>query len=190
MLRRALVSLLDLEQDLSVVAEVDSGDDIVPQALALRPDVAVIDIELKGTDGIRAAARLYDELPKCRTIVLTSLGRPGNLRRALDAHVSGFLLKDCGPDQLTAAIRSVHNGQQAIDPQLAVATLQAAENPLTPRETQVLRLLADGDDINDIARRLYLSAGTVRNYLAAGVAKLNARNRVDAVRIARESGWL
>lgn len=190
MLRRALVSLLELEEDIDVVAEVDSGDDIVPRALEVRPDIAVLDIDLPGIDGIRAAARLHDELPECRTVILTSLGRPGNLRRALEAHVSGFLLKDHDPAQLADAIRSVAAGQQVIDPHLAVATLQAAESPLTPREGQVLRLAADGDDIADIARKLFLSAGTVRNYLTAIVTKLNARNRVDAIRIARESGWL
>ncbi|MGW6907341.1 response regulator transcription factor [Streptomyces sp. NPDC054940] len=190
MLRRALVSLLELEEDIDVVAEVDSGDDIVPKALEVRPNIAVLDIDLPGIDGIRAAARLHEELPECRTVILTSLGRPGNLRRALEAHVSGFLLKDHDPAQLAAAIRSVAAGQQVIDPHLAVATLQAAESPLTPREGQVLRLAADGDDIADIARKLFLSAGTVRNYLTAIVTKLNARNRVDAIRIARESGWL
>ncbi|SDP00884.1 two component transcriptional regulator, LuxR family [Streptomyces sp. cf386] len=190
MLRRALVSLLELEEDIDVVAEVDSGDDIVPKALEVRPNIAVLDIDLPGIDGIRAAARLHEELPECRTVILTSLGRPGNLRRALEAHVSGFLLKDHDPAQLADAIRSVAAGQQVIDPHLAVATLQAAESPLTPREGQVLRLAADGDDIADIARKLFLSAGTVRNYLTAIVTKLNARNRVDAIRIARESGWL
>ncbi len=190
MLRRALVTLLELEKDFAVVAEVESGDDIVPRALQVRPDVAVLDIDLPGMDGIRAAARLHEELPECRPVILTNLGRPGNLRRALDAHVRGFLLKDSDPQQLAAAIRSVAAGQQVIDPQLAVATLQAAESPLTAREGQVLRLAADGDDITDIARKLFLSPGTVRNYLTAVVSKLNARNRVDAVRIARESDWL
>lgn len=190
MLRRALVSLLELEEDIDVVAEVESGDDIVPKALEVRPDIAVLDIDLPGIDGIRAAARLHEELPECGTVILTSLGRPGNLRRALDAHVRGFLLKDSDPAQLAEAIRSVAAGQQVIDPHLAVATLQAAESPLTPREGQVLRLAADGDDIADIARKLFLSAGTVRNYLTAIVTKLNARNRVDAIRIAREAGWL
>ncbi|MFI6982133.1 DNA-binding response regulator [Embleya sp. NPDC050154] len=190
MLRRALVSLLELEPDIEVVAEVDCGDLILPVALEVRPEVAVLDIDLPGLDGIRAARLLHERLPECRTVILTSLGRPGNLRRALAAHASGFLLKDADPDQLAAAIRAVAAGEQVIDPQLAVATLQAAENPLSARETEVLRLAAEGVDVPEIARGLFLSAGTVRNYLTTTVTKLNARNRMDAVRIARDSGWL
>ncbi|MFH8620208.1 DNA-binding response regulator [Streptomyces sp. NPDC017979] len=190
MLRRALVSLLELQPDIEVVAEVGAGDQILPAALAVRPDVAVLDIDLPGIDGIQAAAQLHEQLPQCRTMILTSLGRPGNLRRAIQAHVSGFLLKDADPDELAAAIRSVAAGEQVIDPQLAVATIQAAENPLTARETEVLRLVSEGEDIPEIARRLSLSPGTVRNYLTTSVTKLSARNRMDAVRIARASGWL
>lgn len=190
MLRRALVSLLELEPDIEVVAEVDSGDQIVPVALRKRPDVAVLDIDLPGMDGIRAAEILHEKLPECRTIILTSLGRPGNLRRALQAHATGFLPKDADPDQLAAAIRSVNAGRQVVDPQLAVATLQAEENPLSAREMEVLRLISEGENILEIARALFLSAGTVRNYLTTSVSKLKARNRIDAVRIARESGWL
>ncbi|WP_415949091.1 response regulator transcription factor [Streptomyces sp. KLOTTS4A1] len=190
MLRRALVSLLELQEDIDVVAEVESGDAILPKALEVRPEVAVLDIDLPGMDGIRAAALLHEELPKCRTVILTSLGRPGNLRRALSAHASGFLLKDADPDQLAGAIRDVAAGRQVIDPQLAVATLQAGDGPLTERETEVLRLAADGEEVPAIARTLFLSSGTVRNYLATAVTKLGARNRMDAVRIARESGWL
>ncbi|MEU5980362.1 response regulator transcription factor [Streptomyces sp. NPDC047315] len=190
MLRRALVSLLELQPDIEVVAEVGAGDQILPAALAVRPDVAVLDIDLPGIDGIQAAAQLHEQLPQCRTMILTSLGRPGNLRRAIQAHVSGFLLKDADPDELAAAIRAVAAGEQVIDPQLAVATIQAAENPLTARETEVLRLVSEGEDIPEIARRLSLSPGTVRNYLTTSVTKLSARNRMDAVRIARASGWL
>ncbi|MEU9609646.1 response regulator transcription factor [Streptomyces sp. NPDC048057] len=190
MLRRALVSLLELQPDIEVVAEVGAGDQILPAALAVRPDVAVLDIDLPGIDGIQAAAQLHEQLPQCRTMILTSLGRPGNLRRAIRAHVSGFLLKDADPDELAAAIRAVAAGEQVIDPQLAVATIQAAENPLTARETEVLRLVSEGEDIPEIARRLSLSPGTVRNYLTTSVTKLSARNRMDAVRIARASGWL
>ncbi|MEU2246385.1 response regulator transcription factor [Streptomyces sp. NPDC019224] len=190
MLRRALVALLELQEDIEVVAEVDSGDGILPKALAVRPDVAVLDIDLPGMDGIRAAALLHEELPQCRTVILTSLGRPGNLRRALLAHASGFLLKDADPDQLACAIRDVAAGRHVIDPQLAVATLQADEGPLSARETEVLRRAADGEEVPEIARALFLSSGTVRNYLATAVTKLGARNRMDAVRIARESGWM
>ncbi|MER7909860.1 DNA-binding response regulator [Streptomyces sp. NPDC057217] len=190
MLRRALVALLELEADLEVVAEVDAGDKVVPRALEVRPDVAVLDIDLPGMDGIRAAGLLHERLPECRTVILTSLGRPGNLMRALQAHASGFLLKDADPSQLAAAIRDVAAGKQVIDPQLAVATLQVGDNPLSPRETEVLRLASEGEDVPEIARRLFLSAGTVRNYLTTSVTKLNARNRMDAVRIARDMGWL
>ncbi|WP_432121698.1 response regulator transcription factor [Streptomyces sp. S1] len=190
MLRRALVALLELEADLEVVAEVDAGDKVVPRALEVRPDVAVLDIDLPGMDGIRAAGLLHERLPECRTVILTSLGRPGNLMRALQAHASGFLLKDADPSQLAAAIRDVASGKQVIDPQLAVATLQIGDNPLSPRETEVLRLASEGEDVPEIARRLFLSAGTVRNYLTTSVTKLNARNRMDAVRIARDMGWL
>jgi two-component system response regulator DesR len=190
MLRRALVSLLELEPDIEVVAEVDCGDGILPAALRTRPDVAVLDIDLPGIDGIRAAALLHEQVPECRTIILTSLGRPGNLRRALAAHVSGFMLKDADPDKLIAAIHAVLAGQQVVDPQLAVATLQAGESPLSERETEVLRLAAQGEDVPEIARALFLSAGTVRNYLTTSVTKLSARNRMDAVRIAADFGWL
>ncbi|KOX18738.1 MULTISPECIES: response regulator transcription factor [unclassified Streptomyces] len=190
MLRRALVALLELEADLEVVAEVDAGDKVVPRALEVRPDVAVLDIDLPGMDGIRAAGLLHEQMPECRTVILTSLGRPGNLMRALQAHASGFLLKDADPAQLAAAIRDVAAGRQVIDPQLAVATLQIGDNPLSPRETEVLRLASEGEDVPEIARRLFLSAGTVRNYLTTSVTKLNARNRMDAVRIARDMGWL
>ncbi|MEW9532374.1 DNA-binding response regulator [Microbispora sp. NPDC049125] len=190
MLRRALVSLLELEADFSVVAEVEAGDAVEQRALATRPDVAVLDIDLPGMDGISAAARLHETLPSCRSIILTSLGRPGNLRRALEAHASGFLVKDADPHQLVAAIREVVAGGRAIDPQLALATLEAVSSPLTARESEVLRLAAEGEDVSQIAGRLFLSTGTVRNYLATVVIKLGARNRVDAVRIARQSGWL
>ncbi|MEU0934606.1 response regulator transcription factor [Embleya sp. NPDC005971] len=190
MLRRALVSLLELEPDIEVVAEVDRGNLILPVALEVRPEVAVLDIDLPGLDGIRAARLLHERLPECRTVIMTSLGLPGNLRRAMAAHVWGFLLKDADPDQLAAAIRTVAAGERVIDSRLAVATLQAAENPLSARETEVLRLAAEGVDVPEIARGLFLSAGTVRNYLTTTVTKLNARNRIDAVRIARDSGWL
>ena len=190
MLRKALVSLLSLEDDLEVVGETSEGGRIVPMALHLRPDVAVLDIDLPGLDGISASELLYQRLPECRTLILTSLGRPGNLRRALAAHAAGFMLKDAEPDVLAAAIRSVAAGERAIDPKLALAALDAGTNPLTPRDLEVLRLAAEGEDVGQIAARLFLASGTVRNYLTNIVAKLNARNRVDAVRIARESGWL
>jgi len=190
LLRKALVKLLELESDLEVVAELAEGSSVVETALRVRPDVAILDVNLPGLDGLDAAAQLHERLPDCRTIILTSLGGPGNLRRALKAHVSGFLLKDADPGELAHAIRIVAAGRQVFDPELAVATLQIGDNPLTARETEVLGLAARGEDIPDIAQQLFLSTGTVRNYLTTAVTKLNARNRVDAMRIARDAGWL
>ncbi len=190
MVRGALVALLELEPDLQVVASVDRGDLIVPSALKTRPDVAVIDIDLPGTDGLTAATELHERVPECRTLILTSLGRPGTLRRAMAARVSGFLLKDSPPSRLAQAVRSVAAGQRVIDPELALSAWEAPDNPLSPRETQVLRLAARGADAAEIADHLYLTQGTVRNYLTAIVDKLNARNRIDAIRIAEEAGWI
>ncbi|MFR9798053.1 DNA-binding response regulator [Streptomyces sp. MS06] len=190
MLRRALAALIELEDDIAVVAEVSNGSDIVSRAKSERPDVAVLDIDLPGTDGITAAGELHTAVPGCRTLILTSFGRPGNLRRAVAAHASGFLLKDTEPDRLIAAIRSVAAGERVVDPSLALAALEPEATTLTSRELEVLRLAAQGEEARQIAARLFLSAGTVRNYLTAAVNKLNARNRVDAIRIAREAGWL
>ncbi|MFE7463358.1 DNA-binding response regulator [Streptomyces sp. NPDC057499] len=190
MVRGALVALLDLEGDLSVVCELERGDEIVEAARLHGPDVAVIDIDLPGVDGLTAAAQLHEELPECRTLILTSMGRPGTLRRALTAKVDGYLLKDAPPGELANAVRRVAAGHRVIDPQLALAAWGGAETPLTDRETEVLRLTADGAEAKEIARTLHLSAGTVRNYLTNIVTKLNARNRVDAIRIARDAGWL
>ncbi|MFI6060927.1 DNA-binding response regulator [Streptomyces sp. NPDC051286] len=190
MVRGALVALLELEPDLQVVASVPRGDLIVPSALEARPDVAVIDIDLPGVDGLTAAADLHERVPDCRTLILTSLGRPGTLRRAMAARVSGFLLKDSPPSRLAQAVRSVAVGQRVIDPELALSAWEAPDNPLSPRETQVLRLAAHGADAAEIADHLFLTQGTVRNYLTAIVDKLNARNRIDAIRIAEEAGWI
>ncbi|MYW17789.1 response regulator [Streptomyces sp. SID486] len=190
LVRGALAALLGLEDDFDVVAQVERGDKILPAALEHRPDVAIIDIGLPGLDGLSAAALLAEELPGCRTLILTSLGRPGVLRRALEAKVSGFLPKDASPQDLAEAVRRIVAGHRAIDPELALAAWDSAESPLTDREREVLRLTAQGDEAVEIASRLHLSPGTVRNYLTAVVTKLNARNRVDAVRIAHESGWL
>ncbi|MFJ8097597.1 response regulator transcription factor [Streptomyces griseofuscus] len=190
MLRGALVALLEMEWDLEVVAAVGRGDAIVPTALKAKPDVAVIDIGLPGIDGLSAAAELHLQLPDCRTIMLTGLGRSGTLRRALDARVSGFLLKDSEPHRLANAIRAVAAGQRVIDPELALSAWDVQATPLTRRELEVLRLAAQGAEAGEIARRLHLSKGTVRNYLTATVTKLNARNRVDAIRIAEQAGWI
>lgn len=190
LIRGALAALLALEPDMEVVAEVARGDAVVPAALAHRPTVAVVDIEMPGTDGLTAARELGEALPDCRILILTALGRPEALRSALAAKVGGFMLKDAPPDQLADAVRRVAAGEHVIDPKLAAAALTAQESPLTPRETDVLRLAADGAELDEIARELHLSQGTVRNYLGAAVTKLDARNRLDAVRIAREQGWL
>ena len=190
MLRKALVTLLDLEPDLQVVAEVDCGDRIVPAALATRPDVAILDIDLPGMDGLSAAAELRDRLPECRTLILTGLGRPGTLRRALSVSVSGFLLKDAPPDRLVHAVREVAAGRRVVDPQLALSAWEVGEIPLSDRELEALRLASGGAEAPEIASAMFVSVGTVRNYLTKSVTKLNARNRVDAIRIATEAGWL
>jgi len=189
-LRETLVATLSLEDDLEVVAAVDSGQEVVPAALAHTPDVAIVDIDLPGIDGLTAAARLHRSLPQCRVLMLTALRTPENLRRAVDAHAAGFLLKDTPADELVAAIRRVAAGGTAIDPDLAMVVLRAARSPLSPREAEVLRRHASGADPAEIAAAMYLSYGTVRNYLASAVTKLGARNRVDAARIATDSGWL
>jgi two-component system response regulator DesR len=189
-LRDTLVALLDLEDDFEVVAELASGDQIVSAALRHRPHVAVVDIDLPGTDGLTAAAQLREQMPECHTLILTGLGRPGTLRRALAAQVSGFMVKDAPSQTLIDAIRQVAAGERVIDPKLAVAALDAIENPLSPREAEILKRHALGASAADIAAELHLSYGTVRNYLASAVTRLGARNRVDAARIANEAGWL
>jgi two-component system response regulator DesR len=189
-LRDTLVAVLNLEDDIEVVAALSAGDGIVSTALELRPDVAMIDIGLPGVDGLTAAAELHERMPTCRVLILTVLGKPGNLRRALAAHVSGFLVKDAPSAQLIHTVRLVAAGNRVIDPELALAALEIAPSPLSPKEAEVLKRFATGADLTDIATDLFLSYGTVRNYLASAVTKLNARNRVDAVRIATEAGWL
>jgi two-component system response regulator DesR len=182
--------VLDLEDDLTVVADVATGTDIVPAARLHTPDVAVLDIDLPGIDGLTAAAQLFAELPRCNVLILTAHARPANLRAALDAHVAGFLAKDTSARELVAAIRTVAAGGRVIDPDVAIAAISTRPSPLTPRETEVLRLHAQGADPRDIASTLFLSYGTVRNYLAAATDKLGARNRTDAVIIASQHGWL
>ncbi|MGW1993296.1 response regulator transcription factor [Embleya sp. NPDC001921] len=190
LLRRALVSLLSLEPDIDVVAEVESGTDVVPRARAVRPDVAVLDIGLPGIDGIEAASALRVALPECRTLILTGMNAPGHLRRAAAAKVSGFLLKNSDPDRFSGAIREIAAGGRVIDASVALAAIDGGPSRLTTRELQVLRAAADGNRVADIADQMWVCAGTVRNHLNSVVAKLNARNRVDAIRIARDEGWL
>lgn len=190
LVREALARLLDLEADVKVVATVGGGDEIVDTALLYRPDVAVIDLALPKRDGLEAAAELKRRLPSCKALILTHVATPGNLRHGAEIQVAGFMLKDATPEELVDAVRTVDAGGSVIDPQLAYAALSAPPNPLTERETSVLRMTADGLSTREIAQALFLSHGTVRNYLASAVTRLSARNRVDAIRIAREAGWL
>ena len=190
MIRGALVALLRLEADIDVVAELDRGDAIVETALKTRPDVAVIDIDLPGLDGLSAAASLHEKLPSCQTLVLTGLSQPGNLLRALKVHVKGFLLKDAPAAALAKAIQSVAAGRRVLDPELVAVAVETGATPLTVRETDVLRAAVSGRSTEEIGDLLNLSPTTVRNYLSNAISKLGARNRMDAVRIAEEAGWL
>lgn len=190
MIRGALVALLRLERDIEVVAELDRGDTILESALRTTPDVAVIDIDLPGLDGLSAAEALYEQLPACKTLILTGLSQPGNLLRALKVHVRGFLLKDAPAPQLANAIRSVAAGMRVLDPELVAAAVETGATPLTDREADVLRAAQSGLSTEEIGKRLNLSAATVRNYLSNTIGKLGARNRLDAIRIAEDAGWL
>jgi two-component system, NarL family, response regulator DesR len=190
LVRGALAALLALEVDLDVVAEVGRGDDVVPEARRTQPDVALLDVEMPGLDGISATAALRAALPSCRVLVVTTFGRPGYLRRAMAAGASGFVVKDTPARQLADAVRRVAAGLRVVDPTLAAETLAAGENPLTPRETDVLRAATDGGTVADIAAALHLSEGTVRNHLSAAIGKTGARTRAEAVRIAGSNGWL
>jgi two-component system, NarL family, response regulator DesR len=190
MVREALATLLGLEHDIEVVAQVGRGDEVVPAALEARPDVALLDIEMPGADGLTAAAALRRALPACRTLILTTFGRPGYLRRAMNQGASGFLVKDAPASELAAAIRRAAAGQRMVDPGLAAAALAEGASPLSEREREVLAAAAGGATVADIATRLYLSEGTVRNHLSAAIRKTGARNRAEAGRIAEEKGWL
>lgn len=190
MMRGALAVLLGLEDDIDVAAQVGSGDDVVPTALEVRPDVALLDIELPGRSGLDAAAELHRELPGCRILILTTFGRPGYLRRAMEAGADGFLVKDGPVEELATAVRRVLAGERVIDPELAAAALSAGPNPLTAREQEVLAAAVDGATVADIAAKLFLSESTVRNYLSSAIGKTGTRNRIAAVRAARLNGWL
>ena len=190
MIREALAALLSFEGEFEVVAQVGRGDEVVRAAQRTRPDVAVLDIEMPGLDGLSAAAELKKHLPQTKIVILTTFGRPGFLRRAMESGVSAFLVKDSPADKLTQAIRRVLAGERVIDPDLAAAALADGLNPLTPRERDVLEASADGSTIAQIAGELFLSEGTVRNYLSACIQKTGARNRAEALKIASERGWL
>jgi two-component system response regulator DesR len=189
-IRGALVALLSLEDDIDVVAQLERGDTIVETALRTRPDVAVVDIDMPGLDGLSAAEQLHERLPECKTLVLTGLGQPGNLLRALKAHVRGFIVKDAPAETLVDGIRRVFNGERVIDPELVATAMETGSSPLTVREADVLRAAESGISTDEIAKRLALSPATVRNYLSNAISKVGGRNRIDAIRIARNAGWL
>jgi two-component system response regulator DesR len=190
MVRGALSALLTLEGDIEIVAEASRGDEVLPAALDTRPDVALLDIEMPGGDGLAAAAALKAQLPSCRAIILTTFARTGYLKRAMESGAVGFLLKDAPADELASAIRRVMKGERVVDPTLAATALSELNSPLTDRERDVLAASADGATIRDVASKLYLSEGTVRNYLSTAINKLGVRNRVEAARLAEQKGWL
>ncbi|MGU3433942.1 response regulator [Actinomycetes bacterium M1A6_2h] len=190
LVRGALAALLGLEDDLEVVAEVGRGDEVLAAAQRVVPDVALLDVEMPGVDGIEATARLRAALPSCRVLIVTTFGRPGYVRRALDAGASGFVVKDTPARQLADAVRRVHMGLRVIDPTLATETLTSGTSPLTAREREVLAVAATGGTAASIASALHLSEGTVRNHLSSAIGKTGASTRAEAARIADRNGWL
>jgi two-component system, NarL family, response regulator DesR len=190
LIRTALAALLELQPDFEVVVAVGRGDEVVAAAKENEADVALLDIEMPGIDGLAAAAVLAQQLPSCRSLILTTFGRPGYLRRAFESGASGFVVKDAPAEQLADAIRRVAAGERVVDPALAAATLASGASPLTARERDVLVAARPGATIAEIAEKLFLSEGTVRNYLSSAIAKAGARNRAEAVRTADEQGWL
>jgi len=190
LVRGALSALLGLEPDLEIVAEVGSGDEVVAAVLEHRPDVALLDVEMPGLDGITATAEVRRAAPGTRVLIVTTFGRPGYLRRALQAGASGFVVKDTPAAQLADAVRRVHQGLRVVDPTLAADSLVAGDSPLTARETDVLRAARDGSSVAAIASRLFLSEGTVRNHLSSAIGKTGATNRAEAVLTADGNGWL
>jgi two-component system response regulator DesR len=190
MVRGAIAALLALEKDIEIVAEASRGDEVVALALESGPDVALLDVEMPGGDGLEAAAALREKVPACHVIILTTFGRAGYLKRAMENGAAGFLLKDAPSSELARAIHRVMRGERVVDPDLAALALSAGDNPLTEREREVLAASEGGATIEDVAARLYLSEGTVRNYLSAAIKKLGTRNRVEAARLAQRRGWL
>lgn len=190
LVRGAIAALLGLEGDIEVVAEVGRGDQVVDTVLAHEANMAVLDIEMPGATGLEAAGRIKERAPDCGVVILTSFGRPGYLRRALSAGARGFLAKDAPVEQLAGAIRKVHAGGRYIDTDLAAAAMVGGESPLTDRESEVLRVAADGTTVAAIAKTLHLTEGTVRNYLSNAIGKTGAENRMAAIRTAQDMGWL
>lgn len=190
MVRGALSALLSREKDIEVVAEVGRGDEVVQTANASQPDVALLDIEMPGLDGLAAARALHEALPSCRSVILTTFGRSGYLRRAMESGAVGFLLKDAPAAELAIALRRVMSGERVVDPDLALAALSEGVNPLTTREREVLAVALSGVSLEAMAKQLFLSEGTVRNHLSAAMQKLGAHNRMEAARLAEQKGWL
>jgi two-component system response regulator DesR len=190
MVRGALKALLAMEGDIEIVAEAERADQVVALALEVRPDVALLDIEMPGGDGMTVAGELRKDLPSCKTLILTTFGRPGFLRRALESGAAGFLLKDAPSHELAVAIRRTMAGERVVDPGLAAAALSAGDSPLSEREREVLVAGQGGASIAEIAMALFLSEGTVRNYLSSAIQKLEASNRTEAARVAEAKGWL
>lgn len=190
MVRGALAALLRLEEDIEVVAEVARGDEVVPAALKTRPDAALLDIEMPGGGGLNAAGTLHERLPSCRIVILTTFGRSGYLRQAMESGAVGFLLKDAPAAELAIALRRVVAGERVVDPELALAALSEGDNPLTRREREVLVAALEGASITEIAARLVVSEGTVRNHISTAIQKLGAQNRMEAARLAEQKGWL
>ncbi len=190
LVRDALAAMLNLQPDFEVVAAVGRGDEVLPAVRSNQPDVALLDVEMPGGDGIATAAELRAKVPEVRVLIVTTFGRPGFLRRAFDAGAAGFVIKDSPADQLADAIRRVHRGLRVVDPHLAAESLAAGGNPLSVREADVLKLVLRGLPATEIAETLFLSNGTVRNYLSNAAAKVNARSGFEAAVVARDNGWL
>ncbi|HEY0494826.1 MAG TPA: response regulator transcription factor [Kutzneria sp.] len=190
LVRGALAAMLSIESDIEVVAEVGSGDEVVAAAQRTSPDVALLDVQMPGKDGLTAAAELRKAMPGCRVVVCTTFGRPGYLARAMAAGAAGFVVKDAPPEQLVEAVRRVHAGLRVVDPALAAESLASGASPLTEREREVLLAASDGGTVSDVARALHLSEGTVRNHLSSAIGKTGARTRAEAARLAEDRGWL
>ncbi|MCR6483027.1 response regulator transcription factor [Amycolatopsis sp. OK19-0408] len=190
LVRGALASMLRLEPDIDVVAEAGSGTEVVPAARRTNPDLALLDVQMPGRDGLAVTAELRHALPSCRVLICTTFSRPGYLARAMAAGAAGFVVKDSRPEQLLNAIRRVHAGLRFIDPALAAESLAIGTSPLTDREADVLRATAEGGTVADIAKALGLTAGTVRNHLSSAIGKTEARTRAEAARLAEDNGWL
>lgn len=190
MVRGALAALLALEGDIEVVAQVSRGDEVLEAAVSAQPDVALLDIEMPGGNGLTVAAVLKQQLPSCRVVIVTTYGNPGYLRRAMESGAAGFVVKDAPASQLAMTIRRVMAGERVVDPDLAAMALSSGLNPLSERERKALRAAAQGANTAEISRTVHVSEGTVRNYLSAAIQKLGARNTGEAIRLAKEQGWI